>query len=113
MSVPSGMLMYPSSWAVPMTFTMLRPSMTTFLPYLQAELITCCTRSTLEAKVATMIRFWVCSAKIASKVFPTVRSDMVKPFLMALVESHIRAKTPFFPSSASLWRSVTSPNTGV
>ena len=35
-----------------MIFTMLRPSMATFLPYFSAQLIICCTRSTFDANVA-------------------------------------------------------------
>ena len=60
-----------------------------------------------------MILVFLCSENILSKVFPTVRSDMVKPFLSALVLSHISASTPFLPISANRCRSMASPNTGV
>ena len=55
-SVFSGMLMQPRFMAVSMIFTMLRPSTTTFRPYLCAVLIICCTRSTLDANVAMISR---------------------------------------------------------
>ncbi len=73
----SGTLRYPSSVAVLITFTMLLPSTTTLRPNLSAELITCCTRSTLEANVATIIRLFSLSANILSNVLPTVFSDIV------------------------------------
>ena len=60
-----------------------------------------------------MILFWALSAKIVSKVFPTVFSDIVNPGLIALVESHMSASTPFLPNSANLARSIVSPYTGV
>ena len=37
------------------TFEVLRPSTTTLRSYLHAELMICCTRSTLDANVAMMI----------------------------------------------------------
>ena len=93
--------------------TMLLPSTTTFLPNLYAVLIICCTRSTLDAKVATKIRVFLWSANRVSKVLPTVFSEGVKPGRSALVESHIRASTPFLPISAKRCKSIASPNTGV
>ena len=96
-----------------MILTMLRPSTPTFLSYFAAVFIICCTRSTFDAKVATNILDFVCSAKILSKVLPTVRSDIVKPGRSAFVESHISASTPFFPISPNLGRSMASPYTGV
>ena len=74
--------------------------------------MTCCTRSTLEAKVATKILVFLYSANKVSKVLPTVISDAVYPGRSALVESHINANTPFFPSSAKRGRSMASPYTG-
>ena len=78
-----------------------------------AEVLICCTRSTFEANVATIIRFCTFSSKIESKVAPTVRSDSVKPGFKTFVLSHINARTPFFPISANLCKSIASPNTGV
>ena len=69
--------MYPNSDAVAMIFTMLRPSTATFLPYLCAELMICCTRSTFDANVAMIIRPFKCSANRLSRRFPTFFSDGV------------------------------------
>ena len=85
---------YPSSAAVVMTLTMLRPSTATLRPKRYAVLMICCTRSTLDAKVAMIIRAVLYSLKRLSNTCPTVRSDMVKPGRSALVESHITARTP-------------------
>ena len=73
----------------------------------------CCTRSTFDAKVATMIRCFSFSAKILSNVLPTVRSDIVKPGFIIFVLSPISARTPFFPSSPKRCKSIVSPLTGV
>ena len=89
-------------WLGSIILTMLRPSTQTFLPYLTAELIICCTLSTLDANVAMIILLFLLSLNIFSNVAPTVFSDIVKPGLKALVLSHISASTPFFPSSPSL-----------
>ncbi len=112
-NVFSGISKYPSSVAVEIILTMLRPSTTTFLLYLQAELIICWTRSTLDANVATIILECLCSEKILSNALPTELSVIVNPGRSAFVLSHISASTPFLPISPSLARSMASPNTGV
>ena len=84
-------------------------STATLRPKRYAVLMICCTRSTLDANVAMMMREFVCSAKSASIVFPTVRSDWVKPLRSALVLSHMSARTPFLPSSPKRCKSIASP----
>ena len=64
-------------------------------------------------KVATIIRCFVFSANRLSNVLPTVRSDIVNPWRNTLVLSHIKAKTPFLPSSPKRCKSIVSPKTGV
>ena len=71
------------------------------------------TRLTLDAKVATRIRLFLCSEKIMSNVLPTVLSDIVNPAFIALVDSHIIIKQPSLPISAMRCKSAGSPNTGV
>ena len=59
-----------------MAFSMLRPVTATLRPYLAATEIICWMRSTLEAKVVTMMR-WSQPRNRASKEAPTHRSDLV------------------------------------
>ena len=70
-------------------------------------------RAAFDAKVATIILFFVYWEKISSNVPPTVLSDIVNPGLSAFVLSDIRRVTPFFPSSPKRARSIISPVTGV
>ena len=74
--MPSGISVYPSSVATRMEFSMLRPVMATLRTYRAATWLSCWMRSSLGAKVVTMIRS-VQPLKRPSKLAPTVRSDRV------------------------------------
>ena len=93
-------------------FTIDLPARKTFLPYLADIFIICCTRWMLEANVAAMMRRSL-SAKYGSSELYSRASEGVYPGRSALVESHIRSRTPLAPSSASRCRSMVSPMTGV
>ena len=68
---------YPSSLAMPITFTMLRPERATLRPYFTAQFIIICTRLMLEAKVATIIRLPSARMNSASRELFTVCSVWV------------------------------------
>ena len=106
MSVPSGILIYPSSLAISMIVTMLRPSTTTFFAifisriYYLLHTVYIGSKGSHDNAVIRML----CENRI--KVFPTLRSDMVKPGRVALVLSAIMQGRPSFPalqSAAGRW----------
>ena len=104
--------MYPNSLAVVIIFTILLPHTAIFLPYFTAQFTICWTLCTFDANVATTILLEELLNNL-SNTSPTVLSDIVKPFLSALVESDISANTPSFPSSAKRLKSINFPSIGV
>ena len=108
----SGTFIYPSSIAVDIMFIILLPHTAIFLLFATAELTICWTLCTFDAKVATTILFVQLKNNL-SNTSPTVLSDIVYPFLSAFVLSDINARTPLFPSSASLPKSILSSSIGV
>ena len=88
-----------------MFLTMLRPTNTTCLRYLQAMSTTCWTLWTWLEKLATTI-FPLASEKARSSAGATEISGFTKPGTSALVESIIRRSTPSSPSLANSRRFV-------
>ena len=108
-SIPSGMRMNPSSFAILTLISMLLPLITTFLFLAFAMLIICCILATLEAKRA-MINRPLLSAAIVSSVFAISCEETVYPSLSTFVESDSRARTPCLPYMANLLTSVIVPS---
>ena len=96
---------------MPMLRTIDRPTNDTLRPSATAASMICCTRSTLEAKHATMTRP---SAPRISRcsVGPTSLSDGPTPGISEFVESHRNRSTPASPSRDMPGRSVGLPSSG-
>ncbi|COX02527.1 Uncharacterised protein [Mycobacterium tuberculosis] len=101
----------PSCLATRMLRTIDRPTNDTRRPNATAASMICCTRSTLEAKHATITRP---SAPRMSRcsVGPTSLSDGPTPGISAFVESHSNRSTPVSPSRDMPGRSVGRPSGG-
>ena len=105
--------MYPSSTAAPTMLSILRPVTATLRPCWALMLMICCTRCTLEEKVAMTIRLSGLAVKIYSSDLPTFFSEGVKPGRSALVDSQRSSSTPSRPSCPRRVRSIISPWMGV
>ena len=95
-----------------MAFSMERPVTATRRPYRAATLMICWRRSTLEAKVVTMMRSSQ-PLNSTSKELPTLLSLRVYPGRSTLVESASRASTPSRPRAPNRARSIIPPWMGV
>ena len=108
----SATLRNPSSLAIPILRTIERPTNETRRPNATAASMICWTRSTFDAKQATMTR--LPSAPLISRcnVGPTSLSDGPTPGISALVESQRKRSTPASPSRDIPGRSVGRPSGG-
>ena len=111
-STPSGTFIYPRRIDISTIFSILLPETATLRPFLAAASIICCTLCTFDAKVATIIRL-LQPLKICSNFSPTLLSLIAYPGRSTFVLSERTARTPSFPSSPSLARSIISPTIGV
>ena len=112
MNVLSGTWIYPKFLATSIILIILLPQTAIFLPYFTAELHICWTLCTLDANVATTILFLQFINNL-SNTSPTELSDIVYPFLSEFVLSDNNAKTPLFPISAILPKSINWSSIGV
>ena len=97
---------------MPILRTIERPTKDTRRPSATAASMICCTRSTLEAKHATMTRRPSAPRISRCSVGPTSLSEGPTPGISALVESHRNRSTPASPSRDMPGRSVGRPSSG-
>ena len=107
----SGRLTYPSSLASVRTFSIERPEIAIFRPYLIEASMKYLILYMLDENVAMIKRFSV-FAKISFIESTTTLSDGVYPGLSTFVLSQIRTSTPSCPNCANLARSILLPSNG-